>query len=360
MLWRSYVTDGSGGSLLDAASFLEVWRDRPGLMPAKIDRERAELCCLDMGKYHIFEGRYRTAKEAYRTLMQVTARGSDIFECRIRIGDIPDLELGPDLIAPSAFIFHLSRCGSTLLSKVLARSRRTISIGEPGLEIGLWRHFAQDDPARFTPDPSQLETVKKVLTALGRPRLPGYQYHVIKSTSVGTLMIEAFRDMFPDTPFLYIYRDPREILASQLERKIGYADYQGTTWGNFIANHADTAALSYEDYLIACLGANMQHALEFSDEKTYFLHHASLTPERLDAILTLMEIDLPGEDIAEMSKEFGYYSKGFGQRKRFAGDQERKRKQLDYDLTARVKTELGDLYQQLLAATPPPFGLDKA
>ena len=54
--------------------------------------------------------------------------------------DLQDLldEAGQGGLAPAGFIFHIGRCGSTLMSRVLASSDRVLCLSEPSALLGMF------------------------------------------------------------------------------------------------------------------------------------------------------------------------------------------------------------------------------
>ena len=98
---------------------------------------------------------------------------------------------------PRGLIFHWSRCGSTLVSTMLARLADSASISEAvpldaALKIG--------DPA----------LLRAMAAALAR----GAERSFIKLHCWHAMQIPLYRMAFPDTPWLFLHRDPVEILAS--------------------------------------------------------------------------------------------------------------------------------------------------
>ncbi len=111
-------------------------------------------------------------------------------------------------VEPCGFIFHVSRCGSTLVSQMLARIPRLIVISEacPLMD-------AVDDP-RLTPG-DRACAFRALVRLYGRPS-------GVETASVfkfGLREIFAWRfiaEMFPHVPRLVLHRDPVEVLVSNL------------------------------------------------------------------------------------------------------------------------------------------------
>ena len=115
-------------------------------------------------------------------------------------------------VAPDGFIFHMSRCGSTLVSQMLATLPGTLSLSEPApldtfVQLPL---FARGVTAEL-----HIEAIRAMVAALGRDRSGNSTRYFIKLDSWHTLALPLFRAAFPDVPWIFLYREPIEVLVSQ-------------------------------------------------------------------------------------------------------------------------------------------------
>lgn len=113
-------------------------------------------------------------------------------------------------LAPSAFIFHASRCGSTLISQMLARLDNHIVISEPPPLDALLRG---DLPAV-----ERRVAIEGLLSAYGQRRCGSEQRLVIKLDAWNIAELPLLQACFPETPWMFLYRDPLEIAVSHLRR----------------------------------------------------------------------------------------------------------------------------------------------
>lgn len=115
-------------------------------------------------------------------------------------------------LKPTGFILHLSRCGSTVISRALSSDPRNRILSEPYLlgNVLAALHYipsiGQEGHERW---------LRWTISALGQP-LPGEERLFVKFNSWAINFLPTIRRLYPDTPWILIFRDPIEILASQM------------------------------------------------------------------------------------------------------------------------------------------------
>jgi hypothetical protein len=116
-----------------------------------------------------------------------------------------------DAIPPTAFIFHVSRCGSTLLTQMLGTDEQNIVLSEVPFFDELLRLPYQSDKV-------SKEGIGSLLTAAfrfyGQKRTGIEKQLFVKVDSWHICFYSELRLLFPDVPFILLYRTPDEVLAS--------------------------------------------------------------------------------------------------------------------------------------------------
>ena len=112
---------------------------------------------------------------------------------------------------PDGFIFHLSRCGSTLLANLLRCHPQHLVISEaPPLDHML--RYSLKDPSISTAQ--QHLWFKTLVSIIGRQQDAQPQRYFIKFDCWHAPAISLIRQLYPNTPCLFLYRSPDEVLAS--------------------------------------------------------------------------------------------------------------------------------------------------
>jgi hypothetical protein len=112
---------------------------------------------------------------------------------------------------PGGIIFHMSRCGSTLLCRQLMALERNIVASEPAPMDAVLR-ASQRMPG--LPREVQVRWLRAMAAALGQPR-NGEQAFYLKTDGPHVRQADLLREAFPETPLIFLYRDPVEVMVSQ-------------------------------------------------------------------------------------------------------------------------------------------------
>jgi hypothetical protein len=247
-------------------------------------------------------------------------------------------------LQPSGFIFHMSRCGSTLLSQMLATLQSNIVISEASpidtmVQAHLWRpDLSQDRQARW---------LTSIIGALGQKRRGDERRYFVKLDSWHTLALPLFRRAFPAVPWLFLYRDPVEVLVSQLRMP-----------GEQMLPHGAGAKLyglerSYgpgctEDYYARVLAKIVEPVVQhYGAGGGLLVNYRQLPNALFTAILPHFGVTCSATDRAAMSAAARLDAKGPGLT--FAPDSASKQRSASEAARAAADRWLGDLYRLLEA-----------
>jgi gluconate kinase len=110
----------------------------------------------------------------------------------------------------AGFIFHLSRCGSTLCAQALATLPENVVISEAAPIHAVLR-APEFGPAT---DSEAVEWLTGMVNAFAQPRSAEEKRVIIKFVASDALYLPLIARAFPQVPWIFLYRDPLAILAS--------------------------------------------------------------------------------------------------------------------------------------------------
>ena len=235
---------------------------------------------------------------------------------------------------PAGFIFHLSRCGSTLVSGCLAERDDTSVLSESPLLTELLLDASLSDEQKRHALPQ--------LIALQAAPFPGRGRIVVKWNAWDLFAWPLIRAACPGVPRLLLFRDPEEILASHAQAA-----------GRHMAGDPSLAPLDPvfgpapgDDLLgrrIRVLGGLMAAMARLAAEPGAMpVDYAQLDLRLLDSICGHFGLS-PSADAAErFARRMGGHSKQLDQP--FVSDSERKKRCFIADQRQRIDSALGPLH----------------
>jgi hypothetical protein len=258
----------------------------------------------------------------------------------------PIAELGAWLqehpgLRPDGFIFHMSRCGSTLVSQMLAAPSANIVISEAEPIDAIVR------ARQARPDLSEGEQalwLRWMIGALGQPRGGGARHYFIKLDCWHTLALPLFRRAFPDVPWTFLYRDPVEVLVSQMTLP-GMQMVPGTLDIGLLGLKSADLVRSREDYCARVLAAVCEPVLRKTNDKALLINYSDLPQAAWSAILPHFGIKSGESDHAVMQEAAKYDAKmpSFS----FTPDSDTKQRTATAAIRMAAGARLGEIYRQL-------------
>jgi hypothetical protein len=166
---------------------------------------------------------------------------------------------GRESLELAGFVFHTSRCGSTLICRMLAQVPGTVAFSEPAIVDQLLRAPGVENATR-------MRRLRSVVAALGQRLEPGQRRAIFKLDAWASRDLELFRRAFPATPWLFVYRDPAAIVASQ-QRLPGMPSLPGMLEPELFGLDLTAAlALPREEYCAIVIATICADALRHLDD----------------------------------------------------------------------------------------------
>ena len=214
-----------------------------------------------------------------------------LFRRETPLSELDALEPG---LEPNGLVFHLSRCGSTLVTQMLASVPQHLVLSEPPpvddvLGIGA----------------SEEETVRRLramVSALGRPRQGDERGYVLKLDAWHACRLGTFRRAFPDVPWVFLFREPVEVLASQFRERGAHMVPGVLDPRLFGIDPREIAEMAPEEYCARVLAAICRSALAHRDEQALFLDYRELPGAVFDRVLGSFGLTCDAAEHATMER----------------------------------------------------------
>jgi hypothetical protein len=219
-------------------------------------------------------------------------------------------------LEPAGMIFHLSRCGSTLVSRLLGTLPGVVVAAEPAplnALLGL-------DPARVD-EAALVGVVRLVVRALGRCRHGDERRLVLKCTSWNIRRRAVLAAAFPETPWIWVQREPTHVLASLLAKPPGWLRLQAAPQQaalRFGLDPAAAPAMARAEFAARALGAMLEAAAS-DPVRRLSIDHADLPAAVWQHVAPHFGLEADPVAIERMTAESRFYAKDPAPRV-FAGD----------------------------------------
>ncbi|EZH76255.1 MAG: sulfotransferase family protein [Pseudomonas sp.] len=243
-------------------------------------------------------------------------------------------------LTPTALIFHASRCGSTLMAQMLAALDDNIVLSEPPPLDNLLRAHRLDPQVA----PRQPAWLAALLSAYGQRRQGSEQRLFIKLDAWNVFEAPLLLSLYPEVPRVFLYRDPLEIVVSQL-RQPGMHRVPGLLGSSALDLPAEEALrMTPAEYTSRTVGSILQKGLELCQRHGAIAVNYQELPEacwgRLASMLAVRDAHLP-----QLRESAGFDAKQPSQS--FHPDSQSKREAADQNLREAVEYWAGEAYRAL-------------
>lgn len=310
---------------LSVADAREALCERPGLVPIAIrpgdDADGgSQIFFADIGDTPFLEWKYiytieRLAKEGRIDYAFVT--------------DFALLDEAPpvdDGMTPDGLLFHVSRCGSTLFCKALARVDSNLIINQGGpLQAGFWSALTNGYREPLVASAANLDRFRRLLLLMTRRRRSEYERCLVKFISWNTIYLEFIRAAFPEARALYLYREPSEVIATVLQETTAALQARGTPLADVLTGlpAERTRDMGDVEFLARCYGRYFEQVAEHADTLALTPVNFRQTKQRQHLPLILergLNWHPTADELSRMQAQFDLYSKDDSNRTRYEGE----------------------------------------
>jgi len=224
---------------------------------------------------------------------------------RTGIDMLTTLDQAPSL-EPSGFIFHSSRCGSTLLARMLRQNPGCVVVSEPSVI-----NAVLSANASVIDEDSKVRLLRLVIRALGRRRLGDERHYVVKLSSWNICRRALFARAFPNRPTVWLQRRPAEVLRSLAAMSppwLSWRELPDVVGAIFGLSNEEIASLDAEAFYAQALTAFLRAAYAAVDTMAV-LDYSDLPDAAWNCVAPLFGITVSAEDLARMRQEACYDAK---------------------------------------------------
>jgi hypothetical protein len=319
-----------------------------GLFPVDITRcpPPAVVSWLD------FRGADLTEPFFHQTVDRILRSRSDAGLVKSDLNELIGFENQVNSLQPALFIFHLSRCGSTLISNALKSIRNAIVISEPQAINEILTPFSPQCSAYSREEWNDYlpRLMRGVVSALGQIRKLDQQYYFLKFTSWNVLHLSLVRSLWPAVPCLFVYRNPVEVMVSVISNNTRWMKYRSRPeFAELLPDcqRDEIAQMSPEDFCARVLGRFCDTVIGAAAERVFLLNYREINPEMLLTLLRRINCRLTGEETQAMSRIMKVYSKNTRQTKTFAYDSDVKRRSASAGIHSAAERWAMNSYSEL-------------
>jgi len=213
-----------------------------------------------------------------------------------------------------SLVFHVSRCGSTMLSQSLATSSENIMISEAPIIDQILRSdlFSLE---------KKTVLLQSVIKLLGQKRFPEQQHLIIKLDAWHIFKASYLRSIFPDMPFALLYRNPTEVLKSH-QKMMGMHMVPNVLPSEiFGISLKEVHDLSFQQYGGLVLEKYFQEFLDFykTDQNVVMLNYNDGMKAVVEKFIGFIKVDYSNDEVEKIYDRLKRHSKN--ENAVFAGDQ---------------------------------------
>ncbi|HWW26712.1 MAG TPA: aspartyl beta-hydroxylase [Caulobacter sp.] len=193
---------------LPATPSIDGFEPATGWLPAEVTQVegRATVAWLRFGRRRLSESFYDDSLVRRRFLPF-----NRLFAIRTALDDLEARAAALPALEPAGLIFHMSRCGSTLAAQMLAATPAHVVVSEAPPINAITQRGDLDDDAKAV-------LLRAMVAALGQAR-NGETRLFLKLDCWHSRDLPLFRLAFPRTPWVFLYREPVEVMVSQTRRR---------------------------------------------------------------------------------------------------------------------------------------------
>jgi hypothetical protein len=250
---------------------------------------------------------------------------------------------------PAGVIFHVSRCGSTLVANAMKSGGDCVVLSE-SRPVGMLLQPGLFENSLFPPEGH--EAARKLLmeAVINLYSSAFGEKVIIKCQSAVLLHLSLARSIWPTVPFLILIRDPVEVMVSNLAKPAGWVRSMHRASDSkafFGLTHSQIQKMSIEEYCAHGLGEFFRATIQATDENCRIVDYEQLDFTLIDQIAQWFGVRSVNKESSNLHEELRIYAKDPNRRIIFEDDRERKQKEASNSVRALAKLHAQKPYETL-------------
>jgi hypothetical protein len=240
---------------------------------------------MDMNDIRLTEPFFQQTVARLRAIQPAPAERFTEFEALVRLEKISDS------LKPAGFIFHSSRCGSTLLANICRVLEDSVVISEAAAVDKLAARFITDANSKVK---ELLYSVflRGAVSALAQRRTGKERRFFIKFSCCSTAQMNRIKRIWPDVPQVFMYREPTETIVSNLANVPEWlTDNDHRIMASILgATEGAISAMKPAELCSRAIGSFYSSALGLTNDNCLLLNYNQLSVELLLGVLKFFKI----------------------------------------------------------------------
>lgn len=282
---------------------------------------RPGLWWMDMSDVSLAEPFFQQTVE--RAKAENNQRGERFTEFDVLL----QLEKALDSVTPTGFIFHSSRCGSTLVANACRAITNSIVLSEANAIDKLVARFITDAPEGTVKESIYSVFLRGVVHALGQRRSGREEHLFVKFACCSFAQIARITRIWPKVPWIFLYRDPVETIVSNMQnvppwlldndRRI-LASIAGTS-------SVEIAEMRLEELCARTIGSLFSTAHRVAGHNSMLVNYNQLSVPVIFSVLRFFKVSSSADELPAIERASQVYSKEASGTRAFVADTAAKR-----------------------------------
>jgi hypothetical protein len=287
---------------------------------AVVREGRPGLLWMDMRDVHLSEPFFQ------QTVARLRAQLPERREKFTEFDAVLQLEKISKRVEPTGFIFHASRCGSTLVANVCRALDDAVVVSEANAIDKLAGRFTTDTKGERARELLYSVLLRGVVGAFAQSRLGNERRFFVKFSCCSVLYLSHIRRIWPAVPILFLYRDPTETIVSNLsnvpewildpDRRLLLAMLK--------CSAEELALMSQEELCARAIASFYESASNLAKGKMMLLNYNQLSLSVLLSVVKFFGVSPANQELDAITRVSLRYSKDVTSERAFVADADTK------------------------------------